>query len=51
MGVKHGLPILRRERPGMLSEDFTDVVKIHIVVVWVMTPCSLVGGYQRFGGT
>jgi hypothetical protein len=26
-------------------------VKIHIVVSWVMTPCSLVGGYQCFGGT
>jgi hypothetical protein len=23
---------------------------IHIVVFWVMTPFSLVGGYQHFGG-
>jgi hypothetical protein len=25
--------------------------KIYIAVFWVMTPCSLVGGCQRFGGT
>jgi hypothetical protein len=27
------------------------VVNIRIVVLWVMTPCSLMGGYQHFGGT
>jgi hypothetical protein len=37
MGVKHGLPNPRyrernRERPGMLSEVFTDVANFHIVV-------------------
>jgi hypothetical protein len=26
-------------------------VKMLIVVFWVVTPCSLVGGYQRLGGT
>lgn len=26
-------------------------VNIRIAVFWVMTPCSLVGGYQRFGET
>jgi ABC-type cobalamin transport system permease subunit len=26
-------------------------VKIHIVIFWVLTPCSLVDWYQRFGGT
>jgi hypothetical protein len=25
-------------------------VKITTIVFWVMTPCSLVGGHQRFGG-
>jgi hypothetical protein len=25
-------------------------VKIHVGVFWVMTPCSYVVGYQRFGG-
>jgi hypothetical protein len=29
--------------------DFSTVVNIWVVVFWVMT-CSLVGGYQRFGG-
>jgi hypothetical protein len=27
------------------------VVKMFTVVFWVVTPCSLVGGYQRFEGT
>jgi hypothetical protein len=31
-------------------ETFT-AVKIWVVVFWVMTPCSPVGGYQRFDGT
>jgi hypothetical protein len=26
-------------------------VKIHIAVFWIMTPCSLVGGYQHIGET
>lgn len=39
---------------GKLQEDvnfevFT--VHIHVAVVWVMTPCSLVGVYQRYEGT
>jgi hypothetical protein len=25
-------------------------VKIHVVVFWIMTPCSLMDGYQCFGG-
>jgi hypothetical protein len=25
--------------------------RIHVVVFWITMPCSLVGGYQRFGGT
>jgi hypothetical protein len=27
------------------------VVKILVVAFWVLMPCSLVGGYQNFGGT
>jgi len=27
------------------------MVKIGIVVFWVMTPSSLIGGYQSFRGT
>jgi hypothetical protein len=27
------------------------LVKISFVVFWVVTPCSLVGGYRRFEGT
>jgi hypothetical protein len=34
----------------MELEVFT-AVKISIVVFWVVTPCSIVGGYMRFGGT
>jgi hypothetical protein len=26
-------------------------MKIWIVVLWIMEPCSLVGGYKRFGET
>jgi hypothetical protein len=26
-------------------------VKIHVVVLWVMASCSLLGGYQNFGGS
>jgi len=26
------------------------VVKFHIEVFWVVTPCSVVVGYQHFGG-
>jgi hypothetical protein len=25
-------------------------MKTHVVVLWVVTPCSVVVGYQRFGG-
>jgi hypothetical protein len=25
-------------------------VKIHVVVFWVVAPCNVVVGYQRFGG-
>jgi hypothetical protein len=32
----------------VLIEVFS-AVKVHIVVFWVMTPCSLVGDYQSFG--
>jgi hypothetical protein len=31
--------------------DIFTVVKMWIVVIWVVTPCDLVGGYERFGGT
>jgi hypothetical protein len=27
------------------------VMKMAIMVFWVVTPCSFVGGYQRFRGT
>jgi hypothetical protein len=35
----------------MRYEILIMAVKISIVVIWVMTPCSLVGGYRRFRGT
>jgi hypothetical protein len=40
------------KKTGLLKdfEVFT-AVKIHIVIFWVMTPCTLVGRYQSFGGT
>jgi hypothetical protein len=28
--------------------EMSTEVKMYISVIWVMTPCSLVGGYQRF---
>jgi hypothetical protein len=31
--------------------DVLTAAKIWTVVFWVVTPCNLVGGYQRFGGT
>jgi hypothetical protein len=31
-------------------EGLTEM-KMYIVVFWVVTPCSLVDGYQCFGGT
>jgi hypothetical protein len=34
----------------MRFEVFT-AVKMWIVGYWIVTPCSLVGGYQRFGGS
>jgi hypothetical protein len=34
---------------GMKNEVFA-AVKISTVVLWVMIPCRLVGGCQRFGG-
>jgi hypothetical protein len=27
------------------------VENVHVIVVWVVTFCSLVGGYQHFKGT
>lgn len=33
----------------MIFEVFT-AVKMWIVVFWVVAPCSIVGGYLRFGG-
>jgi len=30
--------------------DVLKVVKIQIEVLWFVTPCSVVKGYQRFGG-
>jgi hypothetical protein len=27
------------------------ILQLSIVVFWVVTPCGLVGGHQRFGGT
>jgi hypothetical protein len=34
----------------LMDYDFT-AVKMGIVFFWVATPCSLLGGYERFGGT
>jgi hypothetical protein len=31
--------------------EFPMAVKIKIVIFWVMTPCSFMGAYHRFGGT
>jgi hypothetical protein len=41
---------LDRQAQCVRFEDFTRV-KIPIVVVRIMITCSLVGDYQRFGGT
>jgi hypothetical protein len=40
----------RRQIYKYLRFEVLTAVKIWIVVLW-MTPCSLVGGYQLFGGT
>jgi hypothetical protein len=42
------LRILSRERNNMWV---LTAVNIHIVFFWVVTQCSLVGGYQSFGST
>jgi hypothetical protein len=36
---------------SMRDFEFFTEVKMMIVVLWVVTPCGLAGGYQRFGGT
>jgi hypothetical protein len=33
-----------------LRFDVFTALKICVIVLWIMTPCSMVGGYQRFGG-
>jgi hypothetical protein len=32
-----------------MTFEVLTAVKMWIMVLWVMTPCSLVDGYQRFG--
>jgi len=33
------------------SCDLLQNMQIHVTVIWVMTPCSVEVGYQRFGGS
>jgi hypothetical protein len=50
---------LYRRRTAQLRENtyrpvgfkIVAAVKIHILVLWFMTSCSLIVGYKRFGGT
>jgi hypothetical protein len=45
---------VRAEWTGLwkhLILEVLTVVKMSNVVLWVVTPCGLEGGYQRFGGT
>jgi hypothetical protein len=44
--------MLASVRSGMryTSISIFTAVKIHTVVLWVMPPCSLLGGYKDFGG-
>jgi hypothetical protein len=41
--------MLRKKLNYMRSEVLT-TVKMSILVFWVVTPCGLIGRYQRFGG-
>jgi hypothetical protein len=34
-----------------LRSEVLTAVKMSMLVFWVVTPCGLVNGYQRFGGT
>jgi hypothetical protein len=36
--------------PPNIQMDGKSRLKLWIVVLCIVTPCSLVGGYQRFGG-
>jgi hypothetical protein len=47
------LPLFHSQiiRMGHQIFEVLTAVKISIVVFWVVTPCSLVGGYQLLGGT
>jgi hypothetical protein len=35
----------------MLRFEVLRAVQMSVLVLWVVTPCGLVGRYQRFGGT
>jgi hypothetical protein len=53
---KDPLHVIRLERNYLTSRDCTRrqvlaAVKVQIMVFWVVAPCSLVGGFKRFGGT
>jgi hypothetical protein len=41
--------LLQNSCPLMQLEVFA-AVNVRIAVFWVVTPCSLIGGYKNFGG-
>jgi hypothetical protein len=41
---------MKQRRKGLVKFDVVTAVKIYTVVLRVMTPDDLVGGYQCFGG-
>jgi hypothetical protein len=51
----HSLPVIAPFITPMIVGVclYTLIVQstVHIVVFWFVTPCRLVGGYRRFGGT
>lgn len=41
----------QNKRDSILQQHITSGKIMSIVVFWIMTPCSLLGGHQRFGET
>jgi hypothetical protein len=46
----HSLQLLKKWDSHTQNFELTGVT-VEVVFLWVLTPCSLVGGYRHFGGT
>lgn len=44
-------PVFCKWRSYLLMRQIFTVVEVWMVILWILTSCGHVGGYQRFGGT